>query len=426
MTSTDSLSPARFSVFPARAVPVVCAFLALSPVALFADAGKTAAGSVGGNAAASSVVAAPKSPVPAKSGLTGTPVEIGASVRAAIDAAFALRDRDKIIAALVAVVDRQGKPVDKKAVLSVLADFEERSGLLPAAEKHYSDAAYADSAARDDGCLLDSARCAFSSGDLDRANGLVRAVLVSNFDEAILLRARVYAVWIQLASGDRAAALAQFRAFSVNPVFSGYAPALLFTLWWSDGDETAKQSLLDSYANSPEAAIVRGDISLGANPFWFLMDRNDALVSAFADAGNAALSKASSAVSPKPPQSSSTDKPTESARATVTASSSASSDPASSAASPLPVADSVKKGAAAVDAAPSAGKRWQQVGFFKNREYAEELMGKLVKLGFSPVIRDEKRPSGTVYFSVLVPEDSSGAAGDRLKDAGFETFLLID
>jgi cell division protein FtsN len=69
---------------------------------------------------------------------------------------------------------------------------------------------------------------------------------------------------------------------------------------------------------------------------------------------------------------------------------------------------------------------WQQTGFFKNREYAEDLSGKLEKLGFKPVIREEKRPSGTIYFSVLVPEDADRTAEKRLKDAGFESYLLID
>jgi hypothetical protein len=272
--------------------------------------------------------------------------------------------------------------------------------------------------------LLDAARCALSSGDLDQANGLVRAVLVSSFDDAVLLRARVYAVWIQLASGDRAAALSQLRTFSGNPLFSSYTPALLFTLWWADGDEAAKKKLLDSFAGCPEAAVARGDMSLGANPFWFLMGRNEARVSTFADAGNAALAKDSLAVPQK--NAAEVDKPSSSAKLPASAASSAPADPVPAVVPSSTIANSGTNGQPVVETALASGKRWQQVGFFKNREYADELVGKLVKLGFFPIMRNEKRPSGTVYFSVLVPEDDSGSIGNRLKDAGFETFLLIE
>ncbi len=320
------------------------------------------------------------------------------AVQQVLDSSFALKDQNAVIASLVSLSAQLSAVADKKAVFSVLADYEERLGLTVEAAKHFNDAALADPSARDDALLLDSARCALSSNDVARADGLVRAVLLTCFDEKILLRARVYAAWILLSAGDTKNALPLFRTYSRNPVFIEFTPALLFTLWWTDSDQDARSRLLSSFPLSPEAAIIRGEMSLSPSPFWYLMGRNDGLVTAFAREGNAAVS-ASAANTP---------------------------DVKSSAAAQAAAPTAVPSAPVPPSPEASAGKVWQQVGFFKNREYADELVAQLKKQGFQPIIRNETRPSGTVYLSVLVPEDASRSVGPKLKDAGFESFLLID
>jgi len=320
----------------------------------------------------------------------------------AVASAFALTDSVKVIAYLVSRAAKASNPSDKKLILSALADYEERLGLFTDARKHFNEAAFADPAGRDDGYILDAARCALVSGDTEQAEGLVRAILLTSFSDPMLVRARVYSAWIQLAAGDAADALPQIRSCAANTAFADFAPALLFTLWWSDNDSGAKARLLSDFSTSPEASIVRGEMRLSPAPFWYLMVRNGTLVADFAREGKAALDNTAS---PSAVQSSSAD--TASSSETTPA---GSTTPSSAQASP----------------AVQAGALWQQTGFFKGRDNAEELKGKLEKLGFKPVIREEKRPSGTIYFSVLVPEDASRTTEKRLKDAGFESYLLID
>jgi cell division septation protein DedD len=315
---------------------------------------------------------------------------VSQAARAAISAAFDLNDPDEIVSSLSLAASRQKSPADRKALYAALAAFEERTGRLAQASAHYGDASSADPAARDYGLVLDAARAALAANETDEANGLVRAVLVSCFDDAVLLRARVYFAWIQLASGDTAASIAQIRGFAANPAFGGYIPALLFTLWWSDSDESAKKTLLDGYPTSPEAAVARGDNGLSPVPFWFLMPRKESSVAAFAKTGSAGLAART---------------PTE---------------------NKAPVASKTVVEAPSVDSPVATGQVWQQVGFFRNREYADELVGKLKKAGFAPVVRTERRASGTVYYSVVVQEDADRTSGARLKDAGFESCLVFD
>lgn len=348
-----------------------------------------------------------------------------ASVEKSLSAAFILKDSGAVIKSLVSAAAKTDKPSDRKAILAALADYEERNGSLADAAKHYNDAAFADSLARDDGLLLDSARCLLASGDCSGADGLVRAVLLTCFDQSTLVRARSYSAWIQLASGDRSGALSLIRSYSASDAFASYASALLFTLWWSDGDADAKKKLIDAYPASPESSIARGEARLSAAPFWFLMERPSELVARFAKDGAASLPAAqpvtvtSTIATAKPVTAPSVTAPTATASTTVAPAGSVTSVAASSSTAPAsPTTPAIT--------APAATGRWQQTGFFRVREYADEQRDKLKKAGFDAIIRDEKRPSGTTYFSVLVPETADRAVGDRLKDAGFESYLVTD
>ncbi len=336
------------------------------------------------------------------------------AARKAVAAAFALNDREKIIQALEAGAAKQPLVADKKAVLAELASYEERLGLASAAADHYAAAASADPANRDDALLLDAARACLASNDAERADGYVRTVLLTCFDDGLLARSRVYAAWIELSSGDATSALSLIRSLVQAKSYEAYAPELLFTLWWAAGDASSRDQLIASYPASPEAAVASGTMNIAPAPFWYLMGRNQDSVATFAREGAKNLPKplvggtASSATAQFAQSASSAG----SAVSTTTAATSAVTTAATT--------------AVPATALPAKNGEWQQVGFFKNREYADELVGRLVKLGFAPVVRGNKRPSGTIYFAVLVPEDGKGTAAARLKDAGFESYLVID
>ena len=232
-----------------------------------------------------------------------------------------------------------------------------------------------------------------ATGDVEGADSIVRAVTLTSFDDRTLNRARAYAAWINLNQGERAPALDAMRSLAGNPRFNEWGPALNFTLWWAEGDQAARKAVLTNWPNSPEAAVLNGKMGLSAGTFWYLMPRNEAKVAEFAAAGSVvpSVSGPSAVKAPAP------------------------AEPAESPKAESPKAES-----------PKAEKSWQQTGFFKNREYADDLVAALKKAGFQPVIREEKRPSGTVYFAVLVPENAEGTVAARLKNAGFESYLVTE
>lgn len=326
------------------------------------------------------------------------------TLREDIDAALAKGDPEAVIEALSSKAASATRPADKKLLLSTLGEYFERLGRVTDAADRFHDAAFADPASRDDSLLLDSARCLLEVGDVEGADAIVRAVTLTSFDGVALLRARAYAAWITLATDDRSSALTAIRTLADNPQFAAWAPAFLFTLWWADGDAEARDSLLKKWPASPEAAVISGKIGLSQVPFWYLMPRKDSLVSAFASSGSGAASASGAAM-------------TGSRSGSVTGGSATAGSVTGAA-----VSGNTTDG----NVAGKTARDWQQAGFFKNREYAEDLVSALAKAGFKAEIHEEKRPSGTVYFAVLVPEDPKGSVAARLKDAGFESYLVTE
>jgi len=322
--------------------------------------------------------------------------------------AISRKESEKVIAALESGARKLGEPASKRAVLRFLADYEERLALADRAADHYLEAASSGAGSRDEGLVLDAARCRLSLGDAERANALVSSVLLASFDDAVLARARVYAAWISLSSAeDPRPALSQIRSYADQPAFAAYEPALLFTLWWSDSDASAPARLLARHPASPEAAVARGEMGIAPISFWYLMPRDARSIAAFAAKGSA-----KSVVSKSAPVS-------EPADTKVSGDTKASGDDKA-------VADAKVSADALTSGDEHPRPTWHQLGFFRQRDYADELVAKLRAKGFEPIVRNEKRPSGTVYFAVLVPEDPRGEVGPRLKDAGFESFPLFE
>ena len=267
---------------------------------------------------------------------------------------------------------------EKRELLAAFADFEEGAGLYESAAAHYAQAAEVGGAdgAQYFGLCLDAARCFMYVNDVQKANALIEKTLANCFDSATLFRARFYAACAQLSREDSDAAIAQLRAYLSIEGFAPFFPQILFILWYAAQDADAGALLVASYPSSAEAAIVRGEASVLPRAFWYLMPTG------------------------RKPKSEDTGSP----------------------------------GAATADAGASSGRgishsvtgRWQQTGFFSSRANAQVQSEELGKAGFRVFIREERRPTGDVFFSVLIPEDDAGSTAIRLREIGFESYLIVD
>lgn len=67
-----------------------------------------------------------------------------------------------------------------------------------------------------------------------------------------------------------------------------------------------------------------------------------------------------------------------------------------------------------------------QMGLFKGKSNAENLVARLKDKGFDAYMTSVKRASGTTYFLVFVDEDAKQSMGLKLKSAGFECYPIFE
>ena len=265
----------------------------------------------------------------------------------------------------------------KVQALTLLADYEQYNGNYSNAADCYRRAAGFDTTDKKTALLLDAVRVLLCGGSMDSARSLlseIAAALPVSDEDPYYRRAAVYDTWRLLAEDRADRAVPLITAYTKKKSFSEYHPALLFTLWWVNGDEDAKQRLLKESPAGMEAAAVNGTVTVQPSTFWYLMPR--------------------SGLAQKPAAGSTASKTSTVSKTAV-------------------VSETQVK--------PS----YYQLGFYKTKKYAEALAADLQKKHFTPIIKEETRPSGTVYFAVLVKENAAGDMGLRLKDAGYEAFPIF-
>ena len=294
----------------------------------------------------------------------------------------------------------------KVQALMLLADYEQHNGNYSNAADCYRRAAEFVTTDQKTALLLDAVRVLLCGGSMDSARSLlseIAAALPVSDEDPYYRRAAVYDTWRLLAEDRADRAVPLITAYTKKKAFSEYHPALLFTLWWVNGDEDAKQRLLKEYPAGMEAAAVNGTVTVQPSTFWYLMPRSG--LAQKPAAGNTA-SKTSTV--------SKTGTPSEATKTSLQSS-------AASKAEATPAQSSKTAAGSETQAKPS----YYQLGFYKTKKYAEALATDLQKKHFTPIIKEEMRPSGTVYFAVLVKENAAGDMGLRLKDAGYEAFPIF-
>lgn len=304
---------------------------------------------------------------------------------------------------------------DKRSILYYTAGLQEQMGLYADAGNSYAEAASIDA---DDAkgmpkataaqLYLLAARSFLACGDYDSAGMyLNKAPLNTASDPEIIARRRLFKVWTELCGATSVAetqpVISSLKTYlstdSMNPV----KPSLLFTLWFLTGEERYADSLRSGYPESPEAGIVSGTTQVMSMPFWYFVPR--AVPEGSLPEENRAVAQTGSSASGSPESSG------------TTAPAAAGAQPAGDAPAKTPAA----QGAGAAPDPLPRGKR-QQLGLFRDESNAAALISRLEKKGFNAYSYPDKRSSGTVYYVVVVDDDSAGSVGHRLRESGFECY----
>ena len=290
-------------------------------------------------------------------------------------------------------VAKMNLPAEKRATYVFIATLEEQMALYDQAQKSYAQAASI-AAGDSEGMpkksneeiVLDAIRCALSSGDYMTADSYLNSAVRNTRNQKIQAYIKLYTQWSALCRAEKVddiqEPLVMLQAYLKLDSMECLRPAIYLTLWYLTGDKSYSQQLASKYPNSPEAAIVKGDVQLLPTPFWFFVPKS----------GEAEQGTGSYA-----------DTPSSSGTSSSAANETSSSQGQSS--------------------ASSKTTKWQ-LGLFKTQSNAKLLVDELKSKGFEAYTTSETRASGTTYHIVLVNEDKSGNMADKLRNAGYDCYAV--
>ncbi len=277
----------------------------------------------------------------------------------------------------------------KTHLLAFLASLLEQTGQYQEARHQYSLAANASATVNNAAgrgavaapeYLLGAVRCALATGDTATADYVLSTAFFDIQNPDVIAQVKLYAVWSWLCKVETEAEIQQpvsaLKSFLSLSSMKSVKPSVLLTLWYITGSAEYAGMLQKEFPSSTECAVVQGEAQVMPNAFWYFLP---------------ATARTADAVTVTPP------------------------------APAAPVISSAASAAPAAETASESAVHWQ-LGFFRNKENAQDLVNRLAKAGFSAVIKEDRRPSGTTYFTVTVPENKEGTMGQNLKNAGFECY----
>lgn len=302
---------------------------------------------------------------------------------------------------------------DKRAVLYFTGTLQEQLGLYTDASLSYAKAAgIAGGEAKNmpkvttEEIVVAAVRASLSSGDWETAESYLSRIRSSK-SEKISAYANLYTIWCQLCKAtsvnETNDSIAMLRAYSTMQSMKFVRPQVLLTLWYLTDDSTCSSALKKEYPNSPEASIVNGNSQIMSVPFWYFVPRGGNAVAAVPKSESTApIEEKRSEYTP--PKKIDSDIPAESAPIFK-----GNANPSKNEAFPLRTKTKGKK---------------QQLGLFKSKANADDLINKVRSKNFDAYAYSETRSSGTTYYIVVVDENSSLTMGKKLKDAGFDCYTI--
>lgn len=284
------------------------------------------------------------------------------------------------------------KVQDKRELIIVTASLQESSGFYELASKNYEKAAgmqAAEGSETSASLLLKAVRCSLSYGDFQRADSYLTTVSRTSVSAELSAKIKLYAVWSWLSKVSDEESLHEpiviLSSYVGLKTMESVQSSVLLTLWYLTGDASYSTKLIQNYPQSMESSIVQGKINLLPSPFWYFVPRKTAALSQTTIEAGSLLTD--------------TDKTPNTA----------------------PKADVSKE-----NTSSSTRIVHYQLGFYRNRENAQDLSARLIKAGFKPDILEELRQSGTLYYAVIVKENSAQNMGAQLKNAGFECYPVFE
>ena len=267
---------------------------------------------------------------------------------------------------------------EKKQAFIFMANLQKQTGFFLDAYSSYSKIIQLEKNEPNSDIRLQAACCAMAAGELEIAENVLDSIISINDTNSAF--AKIMAVWCGVLKAENVQTLAKpialFKSFLTDNTMSSTKASVLFSLWWLTNEPDWAMQLQAEFPSSPETALINGKSHLlPVSYYLFIPRKNNEFLISYDSEKNKNTSESS-----------------------MTA----------------PKKETAKEKLA-----------WQQVGFFKSEANATNCVKKLKDAGFEGNIRKEIRPSGNVYYVVIV-KDTDGSVGKNLKNAGFECYPVFE
>lgn len=287
---------------------------------------------------------------------------------------------------------------EKRSLYAFLGSLQETLSMFDDARQSY--AAAAGIGAKDaegmkkkssEELVIDAVRCALSGGQADLAVQYLNSSVRNSKNEKIQAQIKLYEQWAALSKAETVKeteeAITFLKVYSTLPSMNTVKKSILLTLWYMTDSKEYASALVTEFPNSLEAGIVLGKVMVTPAPFWYFVPREK--VAQHIETAPVKIKQETVAETAKPKEEAKTE------------------------------TETVEK----TEKYEVAKKL--QLGLFRDKVNAQSYAEKVTKKGFKPYIQEEKRASGTIYYIVVVDENSQGTMGTELKTAGFESYPIF-
>ena len=279
-----------------------------------------------------------------------------------------------------------------------LAICQEFAGLYSeASESYISCSRLVSNQETKDSYVLKASRCFLSCGDAEKTDELLTSIASTARTGKNAPLLKLYAAWSWLAKcstfEETHEPVVILKSYLKMDSMKSVKKEILFTLWYITLDENYSTILKNEFPESLETSILLGKADLSPLPFWYFSARKEV-----------PLKKDSESKVEVAKQ----EKEVEETKSEVTK-----TQPESSS----------KK-----DDKNLSEKQevfTYQLGFYSSKENAQNLVNRCKEKNISAQIQQVTRPSGNVYFAVIVKSTNS-EIGTIIKNSGFECYPIFE
>ena len=279
-----------------------------------------------------------------------------------------------------------------------LAVCQEFAGLYnEASESYISCSRLVSDQEKKDSYILKASRCFLSCGDAEKTDELLTSIASTARTGKNAPLLKLYAAWSWISKcntfEETHEPIVILKSYLKMDSMKSVKKEILFTLWYITLDENYSTILKNEFPESLETSILLGKTDLSPLPFWYFSARKEVPLKKDSESKVEVAKQEKEVENPKPE-----------------------------------TTKTQPENTSAKDDKNATEKQevfTYQLGFYSSKENAQNLVNRCKEKNISAQIQQVTRPSGNVYFAVIVKSTDS-QIGTIIKNSGFECYPIFE